>query len=331
MKVLVTGASGFVGSHTVRALLDDGHEVRASARSAERIASALEPLGAAGVVETAEADVTDEAAIGRALDGCDAVVHAAAIFSYDVRDGREMLASNSRAAEVVLGAACDRGLDPVIHVSSYVAFLPAEGTITPDSPVGRSRVAYSLSKARSEAVARRFQARGLPVTTTYPGAVFGPDDPATGVTSRLALDVLAGKLPVGAPGSLPVVDVRDVARVHARALRPGAGPRRYIAASELVPIVDVMRLISEVGGRRPPRGKLPGPVMLGMARLSDIAQRVIPVRLPLDYEALWVILHASPFDASATVSELEIEFRPAAESIRDAVEWLLKERRTGKA
>ncbi|HSI81311.1 MAG TPA: SDR family NAD(P)-dependent oxidoreductase [Solirubrobacterales bacterium] len=322
MRVLVTGASGLVGSHTVRALLDDGHEVRASARSAERVARALDPLGCADAVEVVEADVTDPEAVARALDACDAVVHAAATFSYDIRDGREMLATNARAAEVVLGAACERGLDPVIHVSSFVVFLPAQGTITPDSPIGRSKLAYTASKARSEEVARRLQSEGFPVTTTYPGAVWGPNDPALGETSRLALDVLAGKLPLGAPGLLPVVDVRDLARVHARALRPGLGPRRYLAVAELVPMLDVMRIISEAGGRRSPRGRVPGPVMLGLTRFVDVIQRLVPTRLPLNHEGVWVILNARPFDVGGTVRDLEVEFRPAAETLRDTVAWL---------
>lgn len=104
MKVLVTGGTGFVGSHTVKAIVDVGHDLRLLVRSPDRLASALEPLGVRDV-EHVVGDATDAESVRRAMDGCDAVVHAAAIFSYDARDARAMQRVNARATEVVLGAA----------------------------------------------------------------------------------------------------------------------------------------------------------------------------------------------------------------------------------
>lgn len=322
MRVLVTGTSGFVGSHTVKALLDAGHEVRASARSAERVRGALEPLGCADAVEVAEADTADEGAVRDALDGCEAVVHAAALFTFDARRNDEMLSANVRGAELVLSRACEQGLDPVVHVSSLVALLPATGTLTPDSPVGRPGTPYALSKARSEEVARRLQAEGAPVTITWPGAVWGPDDPNLGETASFASDILGGRIPFGLPGTMPVVDVRDVAAAHAAALRPDAGARRYVVASELVPATELMRIVAEAGGRRAPRGTMPAPVVLGVGRLADGVQRLVPPRLPVHHEGPWTMVNMRPFDASATVRDLGIELRPASESLVDTVRWL---------
>src|SRR5829696_1635562 len=104
MKVLVTGGTGFVGSHTVKAVIDAGHEPRLLVRSAGRLAPALEPLGVRDAQHVV-GDATDADAVRRAMDGCDAVVHAAAIFSYDAREARAMQRVNARATEVVLGAA----------------------------------------------------------------------------------------------------------------------------------------------------------------------------------------------------------------------------------
>lgn len=174
MRVLVNGASGFLGSHAIQALLDDGHEVRASARSASRVRRALETLGCADAVELLEGDVTDEDDVDRSLSGCDAVVHAAAVYSFDARRGTEMLQGNVRGAENVIGRAVALGLDPIVHLSSYVALLPSSTPITADSPPGSPPTTYALSKARAEGIARRFQADGHPVTIIYPGMVWGP-------------------------------------------------------------------------------------------------------------------------------------------------------------
>src|SRR5262249_23246163 len=125
MFVLVTGGTGYVGSHTVAALTRAGHGARVLARSPDRIAAALEPFGVSGV-ETSLGDVPDPVAVARALDGCDAVVHAASVFSMNPRRAEEMRAVNVRGTDTVLGSAHRLGLDPIVHVSSELALLPPE-------------------------------------------------------------------------------------------------------------------------------------------------------------------------------------------------------------
>ena len=154
MKVLVTGGTGFVGSHSVAALLSQGHQVRLLVRSPDQVARGLSPLGAADV-ESVLGDVTAPQSVKEAMTGCDAVLHAAAVYSIDPRAASRIRETNVRAAENVLGTAVRRGLDPVVHVSSYVALLPPQGAVlTPDSPVKRPRGTYSRSKAESERIAR---------------------------------------------------------------------------------------------------------------------------------------------------------------------------------
>lgn len=323
MLVLVTGASGFVGSHAVSALLDAGHDVRASARSANRVNSALEPLGCSGLVEVVQADVTDADDVDRTLRGCDAVVHAAAVYSCDARRARECLRANVSGAENVLGRAVALGLDPIVQVSSNVALLPSSGTITVDSPPGQPPVPYALSKARTEEIARLFQADGAPVAIVNPGMVWGPDDPMMGESSIFARSVLTGRLPFGLPGEVPVADVRDVAAVIVALMRPDRGPRRYLATGETVPMRQVQMMVAEAGGTRPPRGTAPAWLLLGLGRAADWAQRVVPARLPVNYQAPWTLTHAAPIDASSTEQDLKVTFRPAEDSIRDTVRWLL--------
>src|SRR5262245_37555068 len=123
LLVLVTGGTGYVGSHSIAALARTGHRIRVLARSPERIPAALEPLGIDGV-ETALGDVTDPAAVERALEGCDAVLHAASVYSLDARRAEEMTSVNVRGTEIVLGTAHRLGLDPIVYVSSELALLP---------------------------------------------------------------------------------------------------------------------------------------------------------------------------------------------------------------
>jgi len=323
MKVLVTGASGFVGSHTVKALLEAGHDIRGLVRSAARLERALEPLGCADSVEVVGGDMLDPTAVEKALDDCEAVVHAAAVLSYDARRKGEMLSSNVQGAELVLSKACERGLDPVVHVSSVVALLPSQGTLAPASPVGTPRPAYALSKAASDGVARRLQAEGAPVTIVYPGTVWGPDDPNFGEAATFAMDVLKHRVPFGVPGLMSIVDVRDLAAVHAAVLQPGHGGRRYLAASGCMPVTEAMQVIAEAGGRRPPRGTMPASALLAIGRLADNLQRISPRRLPVHYEGPWSMVNMKPADTSATVRDLGIEFRPARETLVDAVRWVL--------
>src|SRR5262249_35754736 len=123
LLVLVTGGTGYVGSHSIAALVGAGHRIRVLARSPEKIPAALNPLGVDGV-ETAIGDVTEPPAVERALEGGDAVRHAASRCSLHPRRGEEMNSVNVRGTDIVLGAAHRLGLDPIVHVSSEVALLP---------------------------------------------------------------------------------------------------------------------------------------------------------------------------------------------------------------
>ncbi|MGH2947638.1 MAG: NAD-dependent epimerase/dehydratase family protein, partial [Solirubrobacteraceae bacterium] len=195
MRVLVTGGTGFVGSHSVKALVDAGHEVRLLVRSPERIAPALAPHGI-DAPDHVVGDVTDPDAVGRALDGCDAVIHAANIYKLDSRAAQEMLHVNPRGTELVLRGAHERGLDPIVHVSTLVALLPArERVLTPDAPLGSPPGAYARSKVEAERIARELQDAGAPVVIVSPGGVLGPHDPHGSDFVLIALDVLRGRNP----------------------------------------------------------------------------------------------------------------------------------------
>jgi dihydroflavonol-4-reductase len=208
MRIFITGGTGFVGSHTVAALVEAGHKVRLLVRSPERLANVMQPLGV-GEVDFRVGDVTESESVAGALEGCEAAVHAASVFSFDPRQHQAIRDANVRGAEVVLGAAIKGGLAPVVHVSSIVALLPAYGRVlTPDTPPGHAHSTYFQSKADQERFARRLQQDGAPIVIVQPGSVWGPHDPNYGESDQTAGNILARRMPIIPAGGMQIVDVR---------------------------------------------------------------------------------------------------------------------------
>jgi nucleoside-diphosphate-sugar epimerase len=326
MRVLVTGGTGYVGSHTVAALLDAGHEVTVLARSPDRVAPALRPLGV-GDVPTAVGDITDPASVERAMKDQDAVVHAASVFSMDTRKADEMLSVNVRGAETVLEIATRLRLDPIVYVSSELSLLPPPNgaVLTAESPVGHAPTPYCRSKAESEAIARRFQERGAPVVTVLPSAVWGPHDPHLGEGALMCMNVLKGAYPFVMPGGLHISDVRDVARVHAAVLEPGRGPRSYLVAGQYLGMKDIQRTLGELTGRHIRSLVMPKWFLAGFGRAADWVQRRVRRRLPWTYEGIWVLNCEARCDDSSMREELGVEPRDIRETFADTVRWLVAE------
>jgi nucleoside-diphosphate-sugar epimerase len=324
MRVLVTGGTGFVGGHITAAVQQAGHDVRLLVRRPEQVPLTLGPLGA-HVDDLVTGDVLDEAAVERAVKGCDAVVHAAAIFTFDARRAEEVLATNQRAAELILTTAAERGLDPVVHISSTVA-LTRYGGSGPDLPLGDIGLPYARSKLASEMVARRLQDEGAPVVTVYPGAVQGPHDPYRGVNSEAVRWAVRGLLPVYPPGSVHAVDVRTVGDTVLAVLEPGRGPRRYVVPGVAMDAALLFGTLEQVTGRRLRHAVVPGSLALAAARVTELLQRRLPRRwhYPADLEVIELALRDTRFDTRLTRDELGVEPVPFATTMRDTTRWLVE-------
>lgn len=227
MRVLVTGGTGFVGGWTAKAIADAGHSVRFLVRNPARLKTSVAKLGV-DVSDFAVADISDRDSVREALNGCDAVVHSAALVATDPRETSRMLSTNMAGAQNVLGQAVELGMDPIVHVSSFTAlFRPNLATLSADLPVAGGTDGYGQSKAQIEIYARGLQDAGAPVNITYPGMLLGPPvgdqfgEAGEGVRSALWMHVIPGR---GA--AWLIVDVRDVAALHAALLESGRGPRR---------------------------------------------------------------------------------------------------------
>jgi nucleoside-diphosphate-sugar epimerase len=323
MRVLITGGTGFVGSHTVAAVIRAGHDVKLLVRRPERVRAALAPLGV-DEVDAVTGDVLDSASVKAAVEGCDALINAAAIFSLDPGAAARMLATNTRATEIVLEAGIGAGLDPIVHVSSYVALLPSHEVLRSNSPVGVGAPAYPRSKAESELIARRHQADGAPVVTTYPGAVAGPNDPYFGETAFTIAMMLRNRMPFAVPGGWPIADVRYVANGHAAILEPGRGSRRYFLTGHWRTWKELFASLRRLTGRRLPAVPTPGLLGRASGRAMDGLRRLTRARPPFSHQGSWLVTQCRGADDTPTREDLGITPPPLEQTLAETIRWMVE-------
>jgi len=321
MKVLVTGGTGFTGSHSVRALLAAGHSVRLLVRDADKLRRIYEPHGLA-IRDFIVGDMTDAGAVEKALAGCDGVLHAAALVEMRRAGARRMEETNARGVDLVVGGAARRGLPSIVYVSSLsIFFVPGGPPVCPELSIASCTTAYSRSKAAAERVVRRLQGEGAPIRICYPAGIIGPDDPGMSDANH-AIYSFFRELGVDTSGYFQVVDVRDVAALHVRLLELPAGPHRYAAAGEALRWREVYDLIDRLTGERLRRISVPGGLMRAAGSVGDAVKRVWDFSFPLTRDSMEYATRWPGADASRTERELGFRFRSAEESYGDALRWM---------
>ena len=317
--VLLTGGSGFLGSHILQLLLGEATE---SERLCDHPRSCAQTSRFSSVdpddprIEVVTGEMTDPAAAREAASGCDRAIHAAATFSYRRRDAERMLRENKLGTITVLDAAIEAECTGIVHVSSTVALLRPGATLDHESPLGVTFGPYTQSKVDSERVARERQAVGAPVAIVNPGGILGPHDPYLGESNETIRDIVRGRLPTWPRDSgFQWVDVRDTAEVVVAALdRPG---RRYLVPGETVALPH--EALRAVTGRSLPALRLPLTAALPVLRLG---YRTGWPFLPHAVEGSRLIALDTRVDYAATVDDLGISGRPLEESLRDTLRWL---------
>lgn len=317
MLIGVTGGTGYIGAHCVRLLLAEGHRVRLLVAPDVVGAPVLSRFAESGEIEVLAGDVRDSAVIDQLLDGCDALIHGAGVVGTDNRRRTLMWEVNAYATESVLTRAVKAGLDPVVSVSSYSAmFPPPDGVIGPDTPTTEGRSPYAQTKAYADRVARRLQQQGAPVVVTYPSSVVGAAfHTEPGVTERGWAPIVRYGVAPRLRGGMQMVDVRDIARVHAAVLTPGRGPRRYVCGGNLVAFDDMISALEFGAGRRFTRVPVSQRMFRGLSRVGDVLSNVVAMGDGLSYEAALLLTAATPTDDSATLNDLGIGWRSPIDAI----------------
>ena len=320
MRVLVTGGTGFVGGWSAKAIADAGHSVRFLVRNPARLETSIAQLGV-DTTDYAVGDITDRDSTMRALDGCDAVVHSAALVATDPSKTAQMLATNMDGARNVLGGAAELGLDPIVHVSSFTAlFHPGLQTLTADLPVVGGTDGYGQSKAQVEIYARGMQDGGAPVNITYPGMVLGPPvgdqfgEAGEGVAAALQLGGIPGR-----SAAWLIVDVRDLAALHAALLEPGRGPRRYMAGGHRVPVGELASLLGDVGDKRIVTVPVPDTVLRVAGQVLDRLGPILPFETPFTEAGMQYYTQMPSSDDSPSEDELGITYRDPRNTLADTV------------
>lgn len=316
---LVTGATGFIGSHLARALAARGDELRVLARRT----SDLSPLDGLEY-DRATGDVTDRRAVRRAVAGVERVFHVAGRTSLRDRDRDAVWETNVRGARVVFEEALAAGVERVVHTSTVGAIGAAKpkGAIdeTATFDIGHLGISYANSKHEAELEALRAVARGLPVVIVNPSFVLGPD--ATGGSSmNLVRRFLLKRIPAYVDGALNVVDVRDVAQGHLLADVKGEVGERYILSGRNFTLDRLFADLARISGVEPPAVKLPGQVMLGVLEAGSRAHLPVPSEPDEVRSAmLWWT-----YRNTRAKRELGFDPRPHEETLTDAVRWQMEQ------
>ena len=320
MKVLITGATGFLGSHILRQVLEAGYDARALYRSTRKL-EALAGLD----FEAVHGDLDDKAALERACAGCAIVFHVAAKADYWKDDDRDALwRINVDGTRNLLSAAQAAGVGRVIFTSSASTIGIRPGTEPSDETdnfnLGPQRFWYAWTKHKAEQVVDDFVAEGLDVVTLNPTVIIGPAD-LNAISGSFIIETARYQwlLPMS-NGGLAVIDVRDVARAHLNAIERGRSGERYILNTANLSYRDWFRMIARACDVRPPMFTTPNWLLEPTARLIDLL-RALGLHTPMDANQTRLGGTYVYFDGSKAQREL---CRPQVDieiSLRDTFEW----------
>lgn len=314
--VLVTGVTGFIGSHVVRHLNQRGITPRILVRPTSNRAN-LDGLR----VEIVEGDLADPAALPPALEGIEQLYHVAGYVSPRPSERARMFASNATGAANIVDAAMAAGVSRIVYLGSVTA-LGASGTPRlwregdPYNLGGMGIGYFDSKRAGQQAVDKRIQG-GAPVISVYPAYCLGPGDVYLS-SSKLVTNFVKGKIPFYTAAGMGFLDVRDAAEAMLLAMDRGRIGGRYFLSGHNLTYQQFFEMLARLAGIKPPRFKMPLPALRLLCSLAEpltdgaVLSRSLYMALALYY---W-------YDNRLAEEELGWRFRPAEDMLRDSLAWL---------
>lgn len=320
--ILVTGATGFIGSHTADLLLREGHQVRLIVRSTRNRPNLdlLKQRYAAGV-EIAEGDLCDHASVEKALKGVKTVFHVAGFISTLNRDRDQIRRSNVETTRTLVDVLKSRSIDKFVYLASIFAL----GKGTRERPADENAeynltdydIEYFRAKREEELMMGEAVRGGLPAVFVYPNYCLGPGDVYLS-SSRIIYAVLKKQNPVLPPGGFNVMDVRDAAVGLRLGLEKGKIGERYLVGGENVTFAGFLTQAAQMAGVAPPRIRLPASVIRASGRWLEMLSR----RPVLDRGSARIISEFWYYDDSKARREWGYRPRPLEETLRDSIDWI---------
>jgi dihydroflavonol-4-reductase len=317
--VLVTGASGFVGSAVARKLVERGFAVRALVRPKSPRAH-ITDLD----LDYAVGDLLDAESVLRAMSGVHYVFHVAADYRLWARQPAEIERNNMVSTRNIMQEAMRAGVERVVYTSSVATLDCHGGRIAEEShPLHENHAigAYKRSKVKAERLVEELVGQGLQAVIVNPSTPIGPCDVKPTPTGRMIVEAAAGRMPAFVDTGLNMVHVDDVAAGHLLAFERGRVGERYILGGQNASLAEILSTVAALSGRRPPRVKLPRGVVMPVALASEIAARFTGREPLVTLDGLRLSKNRMYFSTAKAERELGYRARPYAEGIKDAIAW----------
>ncbi|EXB50009.1 Putative dihydroflavonol-4-reductase [Morus notabilis] len=332
-KILVTGASGYLGGRLCLALLRNGHSVRALVRPTSDL-SFLPPRSADGsddaALEIVYGDVTDYSSLSLAFSGCHVIFHAAALVETWLPDSSKFFSVNVGGLENVLRAVREtKTIEKVVYTSSFFALGPTDGSVADETQVHQEEffcTEYERSKVAADKIALRAATEGLPVVVVYPGVIYGPGKVTAGnIVARLIIERFNGRLPGYIGRGLDKYSfchIDDVVEGHIAAMNKGQAGERYLLTGENASFKHVFDIAAIITETKRPAFNIPLWLIEAYGWVSVIFSRIFG-KLPLiSPPTVYVLRHQWAYSCEKAKVELDYKPRSLKEGLEEVLPWL---------
>jgi len=321
MKVMVTGATGFIGANLVRELLKQGYQVKALVREGSSPGN-IEGLN----IDTVLGDLRDRSSLDTALEDCEALFHVAASYTFWAPKPDDIYEINVKGTENMLAAAFAKNMKKVVYTSTESTVGIAKGSSfgTEEMEIDPRNLAghYKKSKHQAEKLALKTCHDGLPLVIVNPTMPVGPFDIKPTPSGKLIVDFLNRKMPAYVNTGLNIIDVEDVAKGHILALEKGRIGERYILGNENLTLKDILALLEQISGIKAPRIRVPIFFALVTAYIDELFSGRILKRHPrVPVAGVKAARKFRHFNCSKAVNELGLPQTPVKEALEKTVRW----------